>query len=48
MRLEVDEHNARAIARYQKSGYRLFGRYPRYYENHADALRFEKPLLAKA
>ena len=44
MRLEVHEHNTRAIARYEKSGYRLFGRRRDYYDDHADALRFEKPL----
>ena len=27
MRLEVHEHNRRAIARYEKAGYRLFGRH---------------------
>jgi len=44
MRLEVHEHNTRAIARYEKSGYRLFGRHRAYYDDRADALRFEKPL----
>ena len=44
MRLEVHVHNTRAIARYEKSGYRLFGRRRDYYDDHADALRFEKPL----
>jgi [ribosomal protein S18]-alanine N-acetyltransferase len=44
MRLEVHEHNGRAIARYEKSGYRLFGRHRRYYDDRGDALRFEKPL----
>lgn len=44
MRLEVQEHNTRAIARYEKSGYRLFGRQHAYYDNGDDALRFEKPL----
>jgi len=44
MRLEVHEHNTRAIARYEKSGYRLFGRHRNYYDDHGDALRFEKPL----
>jgi len=44
MRLEVHEHNARAIARYEKSGYRLFGRHHDYYDDHGDALRFEKVL----
>jgi ribosomal protein S18 acetylase RimI-like enzyme len=44
MRLEVHDHNTRAIARYEKSGYRQFGRYRDYYEDHGDALRFEKML----
>jgi len=44
MRLEVHEHNTRAIARYEKSGYRLFGRHHNYYDDHGHALRFEKPL----
>jgi ribosomal protein S18 acetylase RimI-like enzyme len=44
MRLEVHEHNTRAIARYEKSGYRLFGRHRDYYDDHGDALRFDKPL----
>jgi ribosomal protein S18 acetylase RimI-like enzyme len=48
MRLEVHEHNTRAIARYEKSGYRLFGRQPDYYDDHATALRFEKPLERRA
>jgi ribosomal protein S18 acetylase RimI-like enzyme len=47
MRLEVHEHNGRAIARYETSGYRLFGRHPAYYDDHGDALRFEKPLGKK-
>ncbi len=48
MRLEVHEHNTRAIARYEKSGYRLFGRHRHYYDDGGDALRFEKPLAADA
>jgi ribosomal protein S18 acetylase RimI-like enzyme len=44
MRLEVHEHNTRAIARYEKSGYRLFGRRRDYYDDHGDALRFDKAL----
>ena len=44
MRLEVHEHNTRAIGRYEKSGYRLFGRHRRYYDDGGDALRFVKPL----
>ncbi len=48
MRLEVHEHNGRAIARYEKSGYRLFGRHRRYYDDRGDALRFEKRLVAES
>ncbi len=44
MRLEVHEHNNRAIARYEKSGYGLFGRHRHYYDDRGDALRFEKPV----
>jgi len=47
MRLEVHEHNGRAIARYEKSGYRLFGRHRGYYDDRGDALRFDKPLGAE-
>ncbi len=47
MRLEVHEQNTRAIARYEKSGYRLFGRHRDYYDDRGDALRFEKPLDAE-
>lgn len=47
IRLEVHEHNSRAIARYEKSGYRPFGRHPDYYDDHATALRFEKPLAVE-
>jgi ribosomal protein S18 acetylase RimI-like enzyme len=45
MRLEVHEHNGRAIARYEQSGYRLFGRHRNYYDDRGDALRFEKALM---
>jgi ribosomal protein S18 acetylase RimI-like enzyme len=48
MRLEVHEHNGRAIARYEKSGYRLFGRHRRYYGDRGDALRFEKRLVPES
>jgi ribosomal-protein-alanine acetyltransferase len=47
MRLEVHQHNTRAIGRYEKSGYRLFGRRRKYYDNGGDALRFEKPIVHK-
>ncbi len=48
MRLEVHHRNARAIALYDKSGYRRFGRRRSYYDNGGDALRFEKPLGGEA
>ena len=48
MRLEVHAHNTRAIARYEKTGYRLFGRYRAYYDDRADALRFDKALSGKS
>ena len=44
MRLEVRADDAGAVALYESSGYRLFGRRPRYYDNRIDALRFDKPL----
>jgi ribosomal protein S18 acetylase RimI-like enzyme len=47
MRLEVHDHNSRAIAHYEKSGYRLFGRHRNYYDDHGDALRFEKALTSR-
>ena len=45
MRLEVRPDNAAAIRLYRQSGYREFGRFLDYYEDHAEALRFEKLLL---
>jgi len=47
MRLEVHERNARAIARYCKHGYELFGRHLAYYDDRGDALRFEKNIPRK-
>jgi ribosomal protein S18 acetylase RimI-like enzyme len=44
MRLEVHENNAKAIARYRKAGYNLFGRHFQYYADRGNALRFEKRL----
>lgn len=44
LRLEVRPDNAKAIALYESRGYRHFGRYLDFYEDHADALRFEKRL----
>ncbi len=47
MRLEVRADDAGAIALYTSSGYRLFGRWPRYYDSRIDALRFEKALVSE-
>lgn len=44
MRLEVRPDNAAAIASYQAAGYRSFGTYEDFYEDHADALRMAKRL----
>ena len=45
MRLEVRPDNERAIALYERLGYRHFGHIDDYYEDHAPALRFEKRIL---
>ena len=42
MRLEVAGNNESAIGLYRKWGYRQFGLYRDYYEDHGDALRMEK------
>jgi ribosomal-protein-alanine acetyltransferase len=44
MRLEVRADNKSAIALYLKLGYTQFGHISRYYDDGADALRFEKAL----
>lgn len=44
MRLEVAENNHAAIALYQQCGYRVFGEYDDYYEDHSDALRMQKTI----
>ena len=44
LRLEVHAQNAAAIRRYRKSGYQQFGMHFDYYDDHGDALRFEKSL----
>ncbi len=44
IRLEVRRDNSSAIALFQKAGYRQFGSYQDYYEDHMDALRLEKSL----
>ncbi|MEO9750556.1 MAG: peptidase C39 family protein, partial [Marinobacter sp.] len=45
MRLEVREGNSPAIRLYQRLGYRQFGTYRDYYEDHGTALRFERRIL---
>lgn len=47
MRLEVRPDNTAAIKLYERLGYRRFGVYKDYYDDHADALRFEKRILPK-
>lgn len=42
MRLEVAKNNQSAIALYKSVGYRVFGEYNDYYEDHSDALRMQK------
>lgn len=44
LRLEVRRDNPHAIQLYQQLGYRQFGTVPDYYEDHMDAVRFEKRL----
>ena len=45
MRLEVRTDNDSAIRLYQRLGYKPFGEYKDYYEDHADALRLQKRIL---
>ncbi|QSP94156.1 ribosomal protein S18-alanine N-acetyltransferase [Marinobacter salinisoli] len=45
MRLEVREDNHAAIKLYKRLGYRQFGTYRDYYEDHGNALRFERRIL---
>lgn len=44
MRLEVAQTNTRAIALYEQAGYRVFGEYEDYYDDHASALRMQKTI----
>jgi [ribosomal protein S18]-alanine N-acetyltransferase len=46
LRLEVRRDNAAAIRLYERRGYSLFGTLRRFYEDGADAWRYEKPLRA--
>jgi len=45
MRLEVRRDNSASLALFHKLGYREFGSYRDYYEDHMEALRFEKELV---
>lgn len=45
MRLEVHQNNKGAIRMYEKFGYHPFGLHRDYYEDHADALRYQKRIL---
>ncbi len=45
MRLEVRQDNAAAIRLYERLGYRAFGEYQDYYEDHTTALRLQKRIL---
>ncbi|HAO33944.1 MAG TPA: ribosomal-protein-alanine acetyltransferase [Candidatus Competibacteraceae bacterium] len=45
MRLEVRRDNAASLALFRRHGYRQFEETPDYYEDHMDALRFEKRLV---
>ena len=42
MRIEVAESNQSAINLYKRQGYRVFGEYHDYYDDHQDALRMQK------
>ena len=44
MRLEVSKSNHSAIALYEQAGYRIFGEYSDYYDDHMDALRMQKKI----
>jgi [ribosomal protein S18]-alanine N-acetyltransferase len=47
MRLEVRQDNAGAIRLYERQGYRRFAARPSYYEDGADAWRYEKVLTVR-
>ena len=46
LRLEVRRDNSAAIALFRRAGYKQFGTYQDYYEDHMDALRMEKSLVS--
>ena len=45
MRLEVHPNNRAAIRFYERHGYHPFGLFKDYYEDHADAFRYQKRIL---
>lgn len=45
IRLEVRKDNATAIRLFERAGYRRFGAYEDYYQDHMGALRYEKSLI---
>lgn len=45
MRLEIRKDNAASIGLFRRHGYREFGIHADYYEDHMDAVRFEKSLV---
>ncbi|MDH5785032.1 MAG: GNAT family N-acetyltransferase/peptidase C39 family protein [Chromatiales bacterium] len=45
LRLEVRSDNSASLSLFRRLGYRQFGHYDDYYEDHMDALRFEKELV---
>jgi ribosomal protein S18 acetylase RimI-like enzyme len=47
LRLEVRQDNASAIRLYERLGYQRFGAYPGFYEDGADAWRYEKILAPR-
>ena len=46
VRLEVRKDNAASITLFEQAGYRRFGEYDDYYEDHMDAFRYEKRLVS--
>lgn len=44
LRLEVDPRNIRAVTLYERHGYTRFGTLEDYYQDHGDALRYQKRL----
>src|SRR3569833_822867 len=45
LRLEIRKDNHASIGLFRRHGYREFGLYTDYYEDHMDAVRFEKSLV---